>query len=88
MQTVATIGHGTRDRTPQQNTDGAQEQEIPQIALKKFRGETFVTRMAKFGSGKIWHEFLNTMGKFGTILLCQILPFHISPIPKFPPSGI
>ena len=43
--------------------------------------------MAKFGAGKIWHTFLNTTAKFGTILLCQISPFQISPIPKFPPSG-
>ena len=83
MQTVATIRHGTRDRIPQQNTDKAQEQENPQIAQKKF-----VTGMAKFGASKIWHEFLNCMAKFGTILLCQISPFQMSPISKFPPSGI
>ena len=83
MQTVATIRHGTWDRTPQQNTDKAQEQEIPLIAQKKIRGENFVTGMAKFGAGKNWHEFLNTMAKFGTILLCQISPFQILPFCHF-----
>ena len=67
MQTVATIRHGTRDRIPQQNIDKAQEQEIPQNCAKKFCVEIFVTGMAKFAVGKIWHEFLNTMAKFGTI---------------------
>ena len=84
MQTVATIRHGTRDRIPQQNTEKAQEQEIPQIAQKRFTGNIFVTGMAKFGAGKIWHAFLNTMGKFGTILLCQISPFP----PIFLPSSM
>ena len=86
MQTLATIRHGARDRIPQQNTDKAQEQEIPQIA-QKICGENFVTGMAKLSAGKIWHEFLNTMAKFGTMLLCQISPFQISRVPKFPPSG-
>ena len=36
--------------------------------------------MAKFGAGKIWCKILNSMAKFGTILLCQI-----SPIPNPPP---
>ena len=78
MQTVATIAHGTQDRIPQQNTDKAQEQEIPQNCTKKFRGENFVTGMANFGAGTIWHKFKNTTAKCGTILLCQI-----SPIPNF-----
>ena len=34
---------------------------------------------------KFWHEFLNTMAKFGTLLLCQILPYQISPVPNTPP---
>ena len=52
---------------------------------KKNRGGNLVTRMEKFGAGKIWYEFVNSMAKFGTILLCQNSPFQISPIPNPPP---
>ena len=38
-------------------------------------------------NGKIWHNFLNSMATFGTLLLCQILPLQISPVSNcHPPS--
>ena len=88
MQTVATIRHGTWDCILHQNTDKAREEEIPQLPQKNFRRENFVNSMAKFGAGKIWHKFSNTMAKFGTILLCQISPLQIPPIPKFSPPVV
>ena len=65
--------------------DHAEKRNMQPNCAKKNRGEILVTRMAKFGGGKIWYKFFNSMAKFGTILLCQISPFQISPIPNSSP---
>ena len=42
--------------------------------------------MAKLGVDEIWHKFLNSVAKYGPLLLCQILRFQILPNPNPPPQ--
>ena len=85
MQTVGTIRHGTRDRIPQQNTDKAQEQEIPQIAEKIFSRAKFRHR-----HGEIWcrHNLARILKYHGEIWYNFVVPNFATPnfaYSKFPP---
>ena len=57
----------------------AQWQECPPSAIQHNMCSEILLQLMDETScrrnGTIWHKFLNCMAKFGTLLLCQILPF-------------